>query len=167
MVTSTMACLRTSRCIFVSPFILGIKSWHLHKCRHCVCCMKFTKRSVQLALNPAHRVFPERNSKFFAGESEKKGISQYESKVTRTLPAVQKGIFERTKVRNFGEGRAEWRISVDTRDGRDWGKFAQREDGACVWFSIQFFPLEGSIYLLSLFILQAFGHGVSRSWILS
>jgi hypothetical protein len=28
-----------------------------------------------------------------------------------------------------GEGRAEWRISADTRYGRDWGKFAQREDG--------------------------------------
>jgi hypothetical protein len=44
------------------------------------------------------------------------------SKVTRTLPAVQKGIFERMKVRILGEGKAERRISVDSRYGRDWGK---------------------------------------------
>jgi len=62
--------------------------------------MKLTKRSVQLAFDPAHRVFFRKKLKnLFASESERKGISQYESEVTRTLPAVQKGIFERTCVR--------------------------------------------------------------------
>ena len=69
------------------------------------------------------------------------------SKVTRTLPAVQKGIFD---VRIFGEGMAGRRINADTRYGRDWDKFAQREDwGLRRVFDSVFFHLEG-IYMLSL-----------------
>lgn len=98
----------------------------------CVCCMKLTKRSVQLAFDPAHRVFPERNSQnsSSARARERAFSNMKASKVTRTLPAVQKGIFERTKVRIFGEGRAEWtgqrlhkvwqRLGK-TRSTRSWG----------------------------------------------
>jgi hypothetical protein len=86
--------------------------------------MKLTKRSVQLAFDPAHRVFPERNSQNSspARARERAFSNMKASKVTRTLPAVQKGIFERMKVRILGEGKAERRISVDSRYGRDWGK---------------------------------------------
>jgi hypothetical protein len=69
--------------------------------------MKLTKRSVQLAFDPAHRVFPERNSQNSspARARERAFSNMKASKVTRTLPAVQKGIFERMKVRIFGEGK--------------------------------------------------------------
>lgn len=173
MATSIMACLRTSRCIFVSPFILGTKSWHLHECRHCVCCMKLTKRSVQLAFDPAHRVFFRKKLKnLFASEIERKGISQYESEVTRTLPAVQKGIFERTCVRIFGEGRIERRVSVEIRHGGDRGQIrSTRRIWGCVWgFSNQLFVFLLGRHLSVVSIHStffAFGHGVSRSWILS
>ena len=164
--TSTTACLRTSRCIFVSPFILGTKSWHLHECRHCVCCMKLTKRSVQLAFDPAHRVFFRKKLKnFFASESGRKDISQYGSEVTRTLSAVQKGIFEE-RVCVFLE-KAGWNGgSASTQGMEEIGvKFAQREDSG-VRLGFPVFPLEG-IYALSLFYFLAFGHGVSRSRTLS
>lgn len=164
MATSTTACLRTSRCMFVFPFILGTKSWHLNECRHCVCCMKLTKRSVQLAFDPAHRVF-FRKKLFFASESERKGISQYESEVTRTLSAVQKGIFEQREC-VFLE-KAGWNGgSASTQGMAEIGvKFAQREDSG-VRLDSPVFP-SGGIYALSLLYFLAFGHGVSRSWILS
>ena len=59
----------------------------------------------------------------------------------------------------------ERRISVDTRHGGDRGQIrSTRRFGVRLGFPV--FLLEG-IHALSLLYFSAFGHGVSRSWILS
>jgi len=157
MATSIMACLRTSRCIFVSPFILGTKSWHLHECRHCVCCMKLTKRSVQLAFDPAHRVFFRKKLKNSSPvRARERAFPNMKARSRARYQLYRKAsLKERACV--FLE-KAGWNGgSASTQGMAEIGvKFAKRERfGAASGFfpfRLLFFFSE-DIYLLSLFIL--------------
>jgi hypothetical protein len=135
----------------------------------CVCCMKLTKRSVQLAFDPAHRVFPGRTSQNSSpARAEERAFSNMKARSHARYQLYRKASLGEWKCVFLEKAGRNGRVSVDTRYGRDWGKIhSMRSWSSRLGFlPTSFFALGRHLHVVSVLLL-AFGHGVSRSWILS